>query len=231
MSPGEFDYLLRQAVERGGARVIVIDSLNGYLNAMSEERLVLVQLHELLTYLGQQGVLTLMSLAQHGLIGDRAQSPLDVSYLADTVVLLRYFEAIGELRQAISVVKKRSGMHERSIREFKLGPGVVWGHRCEISKGFLPERQPILVRRGRYLTRASRAIRVAAGMGSNLDERILVLAPVGRDAGLAQAALDKVHIPAYICANMNDLSRRSAPELVLCSSPRKHCLPMLWTGC
>lgn len=94
---------------------------------MSEERFVLVQLHELLTYLGQRGILTLMTVAQHGLVGDRPLSPLDVSYLADTVILLRYFEAAGQLRQAISVVKKRSGAHERSIRELRLGPGVRVG--------------------------------------------------------------------------------------------------------
>lgn len=98
---------------------------------------MLVQLHELLTYLGQQGVVTLMTLAQHGLVDSRPQSPLDVSYLADTVVLLRYFEAVGELRQAISVVKKRIGAHERSIRELKLGPGVRVGEPLREFQGVL----------------------------------------------------------------------------------------------
>ena len=137
LSPGEFDHLVRQAVEVEGARLVVIDSLNGYLNAMAEEHAVIVQLHELLIYLGQQGVLTLLTIAQHGLVGDRHESPLDVSYLADTVVLLRYFEAAGELRQAISVVKKRSGPHERTIRELKLGPGVRVGDPLHQFQGVL----------------------------------------------------------------------------------------------
>ena len=98
LSVGEFDHWVQQAVINLGARVVVIDSLNGYLNAMAEECFVLVRLHELLSYLGQQGVLTLLTLAQHGMVGDRTESPLDVSYLADTVVLLRYFEAAGSLR-------------------------------------------------------------------------------------------------------------------------------------
>lgn len=123
LSPGEFDHLVRAAVE-DGAELVIIDSLNGYLNAMAEEQAVLVQLHELLTYLGQHGTVTIMTIAQHGLIGDRYEAPLDISYLADTVVLLRYFEAGGSLHQALSVVKKRSGWHERTIREMKLGPGV-----------------------------------------------------------------------------------------------------------
>ena len=127
LSPGEFDAQVRRAIEADGAGVVVIDSLNGYLNAMAEERSVLVQLHELLTYLGQRGAVTLLTLAQHGLVGERTTSPLDVSYLADTVLLLRYFEAAGELRQAVSVVKKRSGAHERAIRELRLSHGVKLG--------------------------------------------------------------------------------------------------------
>lgn len=127
LSPGEFDHIVRQLVEEDRARVVVIDSLNGYLNAMLEERYMLVKLHELLTYLGQRGVLTLLTVAQHGLIGERTESPLDVSYLADTVIVLRYFEATGQIRKAISVIKKRSGAHERAIRELKLGPGVRVG--------------------------------------------------------------------------------------------------------
>jgi circadian clock protein KaiC len=127
LPPGQFDHLVCKTVEDEHARVVVIDSLNGYFNAMAEERAVLVQLHELLTYLGQQGVVTILTIAQHGLVGEHPTSPIDVSYLADTVVLLRYFEAAGELRQAISVVKKRSGAHERSIRELQLGPGLRLG--------------------------------------------------------------------------------------------------------
>ncbi len=111
---------IRQAVTQHGAKVIVIDSLNGYLNAMPDERFLIVQLHELLTYLGQSGVATLLVGAQHGLIGMQMQTPVDASYLADAVVLLRYYEAEGEVRQAISVLKKRGGAHERSIRAFSM---------------------------------------------------------------------------------------------------------------
>ncbi|HYD75844.1 MAG TPA: ATPase domain-containing protein [Ramlibacter sp.] len=119
LSPGEFVHLIRDAVGRG-ARLVIIDSLNGYLNAMPDERFLVIQLHELLTYLGQAGVATLLVGAHHGLIGPQMQTPVDASYLADSVVLLRYFEAEGEMRQAISVIKKRSGAHERTIREFFL---------------------------------------------------------------------------------------------------------------
>jgi circadian clock protein KaiC len=119
LSPGEFIQCIRDAVEKHGARVVVIDSLNGYLNAMPEEHFVIVQLHELLAYLGQLGVVTVMINAQQGLIGHMSSS-IDVSYLADTVVLLRYFETRGEVRQAISALKKRTGPHERTIRELRI---------------------------------------------------------------------------------------------------------------
>src|SRR6185503_17774591 len=103
--------------------IVVIDSLNGYLNAMPGERFLIVQLHELLSYLGQAGVATLLVSAHHGLIGSQMISPVDASYLADAVVLMRYFEVLGEVRQAISVVKKRGGAHERTIREFRMTDG------------------------------------------------------------------------------------------------------------
>jgi circadian clock protein KaiC len=117
LSPGEFAYLVREAVETDKASVVVIDSLNGYMNAMPEERFLTAQLHELLSYLGRRGVTTLMVVAQHGMVGTNMQSPIDTSYLADSVVLLRYFEYAGRVNKAISVVKKRSGAHEQSIRE------------------------------------------------------------------------------------------------------------------
>jgi circadian clock protein KaiC len=119
MGPGEFTSVVRASVE-AGARMIVIDSLNGYLNAMPEERLLALQLHELLSYLGHLGVTSILVMAQHGLTGQLV-SPVDVSYIADTVILLRYFEAAGRVRKAISVVKKRSGAHEETIREYGLG--------------------------------------------------------------------------------------------------------------
>ena len=116
LSPGEFANLIRATVDRG-VNVVVIDSLNAYLQSMPGERHLLLQMHELLGYLNQRGVLTLMVLGQHGLVGD-ARTDLDLSYLADSIVLLRYFEGDGEVRKAISVVKTRTAAHERTIREF-----------------------------------------------------------------------------------------------------------------
>jgi len=117
-------HMIRRSVD-DGARSVVIDSLNGYLNAMPGERFLTVQLHELLMYLGERDVATLLVGAHQGMVGTHMQSPVDASYLADAVVMLRYFEARGEVRQAISVVKKRGGMHERTIREFALEPGGI----------------------------------------------------------------------------------------------------------
>lgn len=122
MSPGEFVQEVRTAVE-AGARVVVIDSLNGYLNAMPAEHFLVVQLHELLTFLAQRGVTTLLVTAQHGLLGSNMVAPVDVSYLADSVILLRYFENEGELRNAVSIMKKRTGRHDRSIRLFEVCRG------------------------------------------------------------------------------------------------------------
>jgi len=119
LSPGEFTHLIQIAVEQDNARVVVIDSLNGYMNALPEEQFLTAQLHELLMYLGRQGVTTIMVIAQHGLMGTSVTSPVDASYLADSVVLLRYFEYAGKVKKAISVVKKRSGAHEESIRELR----------------------------------------------------------------------------------------------------------------
>ncbi|HEY6723340.1 MAG TPA: ATPase domain-containing protein [Polyangiaceae bacterium] len=125
-SPGELAHTLLAHVEQG-SRIVVIDSLNGYLSAMPEERFMAAHLHELLSFLSGKGVATIATLAQHGLFGS-TETPFDVSYLADTVVLFRYFEAGGEVRQALSVIKKRTGRHERTIRELRFGPdGVLIG--------------------------------------------------------------------------------------------------------
>jgi circadian clock protein KaiC len=118
MSPGELAGIVRDSVSKG-ASIVVLDSLSGYQNAMPEEQFLLLQMHELLTFLNQQGVLTILVLAQHGLLGTM-QSPVDLTYLSDTVLLLRFFEADGELRRAISVLKKRTGGHEPTIREFRI---------------------------------------------------------------------------------------------------------------
>jgi len=125
LSPGQLAHAIRQAVEKQRASVVVIDSLNGYLNAMPNERFLVIQLHELLTYLGQAGAATLLIGAHHGLVGTNMSAPVDASYLADAIILLRYFELKGEVRQAISVVKKRGGAHERTIREFRMQEGRI----------------------------------------------------------------------------------------------------------
>ncbi len=119
MSPGEFSELVRDMVERHDTKIVVIDTLNGLLNAMPEERHLILQVHELLTYLNEAGVLTVLIVAQHGMVGSMHNS-IDLSYISDTVLLLRYFEAEGEIRKAISVMKKRVGSHQSSIREFRL---------------------------------------------------------------------------------------------------------------
>jgi len=124
LSPGEFAANVRRSVDVDGARIIVIDSLNGYMNAMPDERFLILQMHELLSYLGQQGVLTILVLAQHGLVGPM-ETPVDISYLSDAVLMLRYFEVNGTVRRALSVVKKRSGNHENTIREYRLTKGGI----------------------------------------------------------------------------------------------------------
>jgi circadian clock protein KaiC len=139
MGPGEFVASVNRAANDEKTRVIVIDSLNGYLNAMPEERALALQLHELLAVLGQRGVSTFLVMAQHGLVGPSMVSPIDVSYLADTVVMLRFFEADGRVRKAMSVLKKRSGVHEETIREYRLGPphGISVGKPLKGFRGIL----------------------------------------------------------------------------------------------
>jgi circadian clock protein KaiC len=137
LAPGEFVHRVRRLVEKENLRLLVIDSMNGFLNAMPHEQFLAMQLHELLAYLGQQGVATIITLAQHGFIGTM-QSPVDVSYLADSVLLFRYFEFKGEIRQALSVLKKRSGQHERAIRELRFNKnGITVGEPLTNFKGVL----------------------------------------------------------------------------------------------
>jgi circadian clock protein KaiC len=127
LSPGNFAHRVRERVENGFLGVVVIDSLNSYLNAMPAEQFLVMQMHELLAFLNQREILSILVMAQHGLLG-HIQSPVDLSYLTDTVVLLRYFEFRGCVRKAISVIKKRSGAHEGTIRQFQMGPeGVALG--------------------------------------------------------------------------------------------------------
>jgi len=119
VSPGEFAHKVRSCVEKENIRTVIIDSLNGYQNAMPEEQFLILHMHELLQYLNRLGAATFLTVAQHGLVGDM-KSPVDVTYLADTVLLLRYFEATGQVRRALSVLKKRTGRHENTIREFSI---------------------------------------------------------------------------------------------------------------
>lgn len=123
-TPGELAHLVSQDVEKNDTRIVVIDSVNGYLMATPQERFLTMQFHELLSYLNRKGIVSILILGQYGLVGSM-HTPIDMSYLADTVVLLRYFEAQGEVRQAISVLKKRTGRHERTIREFRIDTGGI----------------------------------------------------------------------------------------------------------
>jgi circadian clock protein KaiC len=124
-SPGEFAYAVRRVVEQEGVRLVALDTLNGYLNAIPATDAPIVRMHELLSYLNEREVATLIVLAQHGMVGASMPVPVDLSYLADAIITLRFFEAEGEVRKAISVVKKRTGLHENTIRELKLGPDRV----------------------------------------------------------------------------------------------------------
>ena len=137
VSPGEFAHRVIVTLDAQQIKTVVIDSLNGYQAAMPEENSLILRMHELLQYLNRQGAMTFMTVAQHGLIGDM-QAPIDVTYLADTVILLRYFEASGKVRRAISVIKKRSGPHETSIREYRISNGgLTFGELLEAFNGVL----------------------------------------------------------------------------------------------
>ena len=137
LSPGEFAHRVRDRVDRSQAKTVLIDSLNGYQAAMPDENSLILHIHELIQYLNRQGASTFLTVAQHGLVGDMT-TPVDVTYLADTVVLLRYFEALGKVRRAVSVIKKRSGRHEASIREFEIGPsGLTLGPPLSEFQGIL----------------------------------------------------------------------------------------------
>ena len=137
LSPGEFADRARKQVDQHGVKTVLIDSLNGYQAAMPEENSLILHVHELLQYLNRQGAATFVTVAQHGLVGDM-RAPVDITYLADAVVLLRYFEARGQVRRAISVIKKRTGRHESTIREYRLsGQGISFGEPLEEFQGVL----------------------------------------------------------------------------------------------
>ncbi len=137
LSPGEFSSRVQHCVEKLGVKTVVVDSLNGYQAAMPGEHALVLHMHELLQYLNRQGATTILTVAQHGLVGDM-KAPVDVTYLADTVILLRYFEALGRVRRAISVVKKRTGHHEDTIREYRIGGrGITLGEPLYAFQGVL----------------------------------------------------------------------------------------------
>ena len=151
LSPGEFAQRVRDRVTSFDARTVVIDSINGYQASMPEENALILHMHELLQYLNRQGTNTFLTVAQHGLVGDM-KSPVDVTYLADTVILLRYFEALGKVRRAVSVIKKRTGRHEETIREFRITHvGLTLGEPLSGFQGvlrgvptFVGEKRPLL---------------------------------------------------------------------------------------
>lgn len=127
LSPGEFAHRVRECVDKSHAKTVIIDSINGYQASMPDENSLILHMHELLQYLNRQGANTFLTVAQHGLVGDM-KAPVDVTYLADTVILLRYFEAAGRVRRAVSVIKKRTGLHEDTIREYRIdSSGLTFG--------------------------------------------------------------------------------------------------------
>ena len=175
LTPGELSERVRHCVEENKARTVVIDSLNGYQAAMPEEQALILHMHELLQYLNRQGASTFLTVAQHGLVGDM-KAPVDVTYLADTVVLLRYFEAFGRVRRAISVIKKRTGAHEDTIREYQINQsGITLGDPLMGFQGVL-RGVPELVEDATQAAGESRRVT------PDVSERALILAPKGRDA-------------------------------------------------
>jgi circadian clock protein KaiC len=150
LSPGEFAHRVRKRVDEDEIKTVVIDSLNGYQAAMPEENSLILHMHELLQYLNRRGAATFMTVAQHGLVGDM-KAPVDVTYLADTVILLRYFEALGSVRRAVSVIKKRTGAHESTIREYRIDSrGLTIGGPLDGFQGIL-RGVPVYVGEGKPL--------------------------------------------------------------------------------
>lgn len=157
ISPGEFVHAVRNRVE-SGTKLVVIDSLNGFMNAMPGEEFLIMQMHELLSYLNQQEVATIITLAQHGVIGNSMISPVDISYLADSVLLFRYFEACGSVKQALSVMKKRTGRHERTIRELSFKDSKIRvGTPLQDFEGVLTGVPRFVGERGELFSRAEKA--------------------------------------------------------------------------
>ena len=199
LSPGQFGHEIRKLVEEHDLKVLVIDSLNGFLNAMPGEKFLAMQLHELLGYLSQKGVSTVMTVAQHGFVGTNIDTPVDVSYLADTVLLFRYFEAGGEVKQALSVIKKRSGEHERTIRELVMKGGAIR------VGNVLTEFDGVLTGAPKYRGGLNgldegpeRLLNLPQDESRTHDMRVLVVAPTGQDGVLICNLLTSRGIP---CVN------------------------------
>ena len=185
LTPGEFSERVRACVEEQRARTVVIDSLNGYQAAMPEEQALILHMHELLQYLNRQGASTFLTVAQHGLVGDM-KAPVDVTYLADTVILLRYFEALGRVRRAMSVIKKRTGAHEDTIREYRIdGRGITLGEPLIGFQGVL-RGVPELVDRATACWRRSKS--EFATLRTGADSRAARARRAGRRAMLARRA-------------------------------------------
>ena len=202
LSPGQFMQIVRRAVEMEQVRLLVIDSLNGYLNAMPSEQFLIVQLHELATYLNQKGVLTFFVMSQTGLVGV-TESPIDTSYLTDNVILFRLFEAAGEVRHAVSVVKNAPVGTSSTIRELELtSNGLRIGEPLREFQGVLTGAPQFVGAR-----RPWRPGEIAMDAVRQSDRRVLTLAPTAKDAQATREVLASVGIEATICAGMAELCR------------------------
>ena len=217
LSPGEFAHRVRRIVDEYAIKTVVIDSLNGYQAAMPQENSLILHIHELLQYLNRQGAATFLTMAQHGLVGHMA-APIDVTYLADSVLLLRYFEAQGNVRRAMSCIKKRTGHHETTIREYRIGEG---GLRVEEPlTGF----QGVLLGGAGYFGQIGSTHRHCSGRVTHPGEsslRALVLSPTGRDNRLIATMLNEMGVAADICADVSELAVELVRGAGLASSPMK----------
>ena len=214
LSPGQFVHEIRKLVEEQDLKLLVIDSLNGFLNAMPGEKFLAMQLHELLGYLSQKGVSTVMTVAQHGFVGTNIDTPVDVSYLADTVLLFRYFEAGGEVKQALSVIKKRSGEHERTIRELVMKSGAIRVGNVLTEFDGRANGCSQISRRAKWLGRRVHEplLNLPQDESRTHEMRVLVVAPTGRDGVLICNLLASRGIPASISRRLRGPESRCRRE-------------------
>jgi circadian clock protein KaiC len=225
LSPGELASRIQVAVEQEQVKVVLLDSLNGYLQSMSEERFLNLQLHELVTYLNQQGVVTMLTVTPHGLLGNM-QSPVDVTYLADAVVTLRFFEAEGALHRAISAIKKRTGDHERTIRELFIAPsGVTVGPPLTHFRGVLTG-VPII----EHHAETART-RGDDGAPDASASAVLIAAPLGKDAALAASVLEQAGIAARACRRLTEMAEQIGDETLAVFIAERHSARMSSRSC